>query len=573
MISRRNRHRLELQSLEARCVLNTAYIATDLVSDQAGVAAVTDANLVNAWGIAVNPTGAFWVSSNGADMSTLYTGDVGGSPLVKNSLEVTIPGGAPTGQVFNGTSDFVVTSGAASGPARFIFAAESGIVSGWSPAVPPPAPSTAAQVAFTASDGAIYKGIALANNGTANFLYLADFHNAKIDVLDSSYHLVHLSGSFTDPNLPAHFAPFNIAAIGGKLYVAYAKQDADAEDEVAGRGLGFVDVYDTNGNFLQRLASRDRLNAPWAMIQAPSNFGDFSNDILVGNFGDGKINAYDATSGKFQGTLSESSGHPLVIDGLWGLAFGNGSVAGETSTLYYAAGPDDETHGLFGKITANAAGTSPVTAVQTGADLVITGSRNDDNVHVNLEKHGTQLSVRSRGKLIGTFDPTTLGTIQFNGLAGNDRIFVNHRIAITTILRGGAGNDMLIGGGGSNVLLGGSGNDILFGDHGRDVLIGGDGRDFLWGGANDDLLIAGRTSYDDSNSNLLSILGEWTSTESYAVRRDRLRLGSGGLPILDATSVFDTDVHDALIGGAGLDWFFAGTNDRLHDRHSNESLN
>src|SRR5262245_16197753 len=200
----RLRWRPQVEALEQRCVLATAYLASDLVSDQPGVAPVTDANLVNAWGIAVNPTGAFWVSSNGADISTLYTGDVAGSKVVMNSLEVTIPGGAPTGQVFNRTSDFVVTHGTTNGVAAFIFASTSGIVSGWNPGAPTGSLSTQAQVGYTAMDGAIYKGIALANNGTANFLYVADFHNAKIDVLDTNFHIAHLGGSFADPNLPEH---------------------------------------------------------------------------------------------------------------------------------------------------------------------------------------------------------------------------------------------------------------------------------------------------------------------------------------------------------------------------------
>src|SRR5262249_11167941 len=159
---------------------------------------------------------------------------------------------------------------------------------------------------YPAPDGAIYKGIALANNGSGNFLYLADFHNGKIDVLDSTFHLTTLDGSFTDPNLPAGYAPFNIALLNGKLYVTYAKQDADAEDDVAGHGHGFIDVFDLNGHFEQRLVSRGELNSPWGMVIAPSGFGDFGGDLLVGNFGDGRIHAYDPSTGDFKGTLSES---------------------------------------------------------------------------------------------------------------------------------------------------------------------------------------------------------------------------------------------------------------------------
>jgi uncharacterized protein (TIGR03118 family) len=575
--------RLTVESLEARAVpAATAYLATDLVSDQAGVAPITDPNLVNAWGIAINPLGAFWVSSNGKDLSTVYTGDVNGNPLAKSSLEVTIPGGAPTGQVFNDTADFVVSSGAASGPAVFIFASESGEVTGWNPlvGVAPGAtpPSTTAEVGFTATDGAIYKGIALANNGTGNFLYLADFHNAKIDVLDGTFTKVTLGtggfGTFTDPNLPAGYAPFNVAAIGGKLYVAYAKQDAAAEDEVAGLGLGIVDVFDLNGTFQNRLISGGTLDAPWAVVQAPAGFGDFSGDLLVGNFGNGRINAFDPTTGAFAGTLSSSPGHPLVVDGLWGLAFGNGTTVGGATSLYYAAGPDDETHGLFGKITANAAGTSPVTAVlNANGDLIITGSRDNDKIQVKLSKQDQQVVVTAGGKTIQTFDLAAVGTIQFDGLAGNDRIQVSNHITVATVLIGGAGNDMLIGGAGDNVLVGGTGNDQLFGQGGADVLIGGDGRDLLQGRAGDDLLIGGSTTFDADPGSLLQILGEWTSTDPYATRVDKLRNGTGGPPKLDPTTVTDDLLKDLLMGGMGLDWFFAGTGDLTPGKVAAELMN
>jgi uncharacterized protein (TIGR03118 family) len=471
--------------------------------------------------------------------------------------------------VFNGTSDFVVTNGTDSAPALFIFASETGQVSGWNPAVPP---VTTAKTMFTATDGAIYKGIALANNGTANLLYLADFHNNQVDVLDTTFHLTTLAGNFTDPNLPAGYAPFNVAAINGKLYVAYAKQDADKEDEIAGAGLGFVDVFDLNGNFQQRLASRGALNAPWAIVQAPTNFGDFSGDLLVGNFGDGRINAFDPTTGSFRGTLSSSPGHPIVIDGLWGLTFGNGLTAGDTTTLYYAAGPDDETHGLFGKITANPAGTPAVTASLSNGALLITGSRDNDQVMVKLAKGNQQVVVTAGGKTVGTFDLVDVGTIEFNGMAGNDRIQVANQLGVTTVLNGGAGNDMLIGGGGNNVLVGDTGNDKLFGASGRDILICGDGQDRLLGRGNDDILIGGSTSHDGNNTELLQILDEWTSTDSYATRVDKLHNGTG-VPALNVTTVTDDGLRDFLLGGAGLDWFFAGLQDLMPGKLSAEQLN
>src|SRR5205823_1047929 len=281
----------------------------------------------------------------------------------------------------------------------------------------------------------------------------------------------------------------NVALLNGKLYVSYAKQDADAEDDVAGRGNGFVSVFETNGHFDGRLVSRGDLNSPWGMAIATPNFGDFSNDLLVGNFGDGKIHAYNPTTGAEVGTLNESPGHPLVIDGLWGLAFGAGRGVGDPNALYYAAGPDDEAHGLFGKITANPAGTNPVSAKLTGSDLIITGSRDADRVEV--ETHGTKIVVESGEKKIGEFDAAAVGTIRFSGLAGDDVLTVDRRVTATVLADGGAGNDLIVGGGGNNVLLGNAGNDVLVGGSGRDVLIGGDGRDVLVGRGGDDILIGG----------------------------------------------------------------------------------
>ncbi len=552
---------------------STAYLATDLVSDQPGVAPILDPALINAWGIALSATGgAFWVSSEGAGVATLYSGDLPGVPLTKAALEVSIPGGHPTGQVFNPTTDFVVSSGAASGTARFIFASLTGAVTGWNPAVPPPAPSTTAQLAFQATDNAIYTGIALANNGAGNFLYLADFRNRQIDVLDASFHLVTLAGSFTDPGLPADYAPFNVAVLGGKLYAAYAKQNATGDEEITGAHLGFVDVFDLNGNFERRLVSQGDLDAPWAMVLAPAGFGDFSGALLVGNFGDGRINAYDVATGAHLGTLSESPGHPVEIDGLWGLTFGNGVTAGSATTLYYAAGPDDERHGLFGKITANPAGTSPVQATLTGGDLVINGSRNDDDVDVDLGKD-QRIVVSSGGKEIGSFDLASVSTIQFHGWAGDDRVKIDKNIGVLAILDGGAGNDTLSAGGGNAILLGGPGDDDLQGSDHRDVLIGGGGADRLRAGSDDDLLIGGATVYDGNVPALLQILAEWTSSDSYTTRIDKLRNGTDGLPKLDSTTVLDDGAVDTLRGNQGLDWFFAGPDDALPDRTAAEQVN
>jgi uncharacterized protein (TIGR03118 family) len=568
-----------IEQLEDRSNPSTAYLATDLISDQPGVGLITDPTLINAWGISMSPTSPFWVSSNGADLSEVYSGDVGGSALTQ-PFKVTIPGGAPTGQVFNNTgsaTDFTVSDGTNSAAAVFLFASEAGMITGWNPTVGGSPPSTTAEIGFTAPDGAIYKGLALATNAGSNFLYAADFHNNKIDVIDGSFQKVTLGTgnfeSFTDPNLPAGFAPFNIALIGGKLYVSYAKQDATAQDDVAGIGNGFIDVFETNGHFDQRLVSGDRLNSPWGMVQAPASFGDFSNALLVGNFGDGRIFAYDPTTGARLGTLRESPGHPLVIDGLWGLAFGNGVAAGDATSLYYAAGPADETHGLFGKITANAAGTNPVTAILTGGDLTITGSRGDDHVQVSINPLGTMLVVRAGGQRVDRFDLAAVGTIRFNGLAGNDTFFVDPRVSATVVADGGAGNDLLIGGGGNNILLGSTGNDLLFGGASRDILIGGTGQDHLAGGFNDDILVGGSTTHDDDATALLQILDTWTSSQSYTDRIAAIRAGTGGVPILDSSTVTDDAVADQLFGGQGLDWFFGIAPDVLHGQKSNEQAN
>jgi uncharacterized protein (TIGR03118 family) len=318
----------------------------DVVADQPGVARLTDPNLVNAWGIAAGPATPLWVADNGTNVSTIYPGvrpeDVTISPLVVNTAT-----DGPTGIVFNPTEGFKVGGQRA----LFIFDSEAGDITGWAPGVPPPPPSTMAQPAAHV-DGAIFKGLALVDTGHGAFLYAADFHNARIDVFDDTFHQVRTRpGAFRDRRIPKGFAPFNVQEINGKLYVTYAKQDADAEDEVAGAGLGFVDVYSPHGTLLQRLVRRGRLNAPWGLTIAPKGFGRFGGDILVGNFGgQGRINAYDARTGAFRGTLRDEHHRPIAIDGLWGLRFGNG-VTGTPGTLIFSAGPADEEHGLLGFIT------------------------------------------------------------------------------------------------------------------------------------------------------------------------------------------------------------------------------
>ncbi|MFM0402223.1 TIGR03118 family protein [Paraburkholderia aspalathi] len=324
-----------------------SFTSSVLVSDGAVSAPHTDPNLKNGWGVAFNPKGFVWVADNGTSVATLYDGNG-----VPQSLVVSIPNGTsgtanPTGIVFNGTTDFTVTQGGKSGVGAFIFSGEGGTITAWAPAV---APTNAIVMFDGGSAGAVYKGLALASNGTANFLYATDFHNNRIDVFDTNFAKVAMPGKFQDATLPAGFAPFGIQAIGSKLFVTYAKQDAAAHDNVDGSGLGFVDVFDTSGNLLQHFASAGPLNAPWGVAQAPGNFGRFSGDILIGNFGDGTINAFDPASGQSLGTINLSNGTTFVQPGLWGIAFGNGLDNQPTNTLFFAAGPNDEANGVYGRI-------------------------------------------------------------------------------------------------------------------------------------------------------------------------------------------------------------------------------
>jgi uncharacterized protein (TIGR03118 family) len=321
------------------------YVANALVSDTAATQALNhDANLVNAWGLAFNPQGFSWVANAGTGTSTLYSGTG-----VPQSLVVTLNQGSPSGIVFNGTTSFAITENAKTGPAPFIFATLQGQISAWAPAVDG---THAFTIVDESTSGDVYTGLAI-STGATNRLYAADFAHGDVSVFDGSFTEVTTAGGFVDPTLPAGYAPFGIQQIGGKIYVAYAQPDP-VTHEKTGAGLGLVDVFDLQGNLLTHLVpTGGALNAPWGLAMAPANFGKFSNMLLVGNFGDGKINAYDPATGAMAGTVSNNDGSAIVVPGLWALQFGNDLNNQPSNTLFYTAGPGNEQHGLYGRIDMN----------------------------------------------------------------------------------------------------------------------------------------------------------------------------------------------------------------------------
>jgi len=318
----------------------SSYMQTNLVGNLPGVANNTDSQLSNPWGIAFVQGDAFWIADNNSGLSTLY--DAQGN---KTQLVVTIPTaktnpcnpGCPSGIVANTTADF--------GGGLFLFDTEDGIIASWTTG------SNAVTVVDNSASGAVYKGLALLSNGSGNFLLAANFRSGKIDVLDRNFKPASLSGTFTDPNLDAGLAPHGVHVINNSVYVAYALQDTPKHDPINGSGNGTVDVFDLNGNFVKRLASGGVLNSPWGVVIAPATFGAFANDILVGNFGDGSINAYDPSSGKSLGQLADSNSQAIMNPGLWDMVFGKGGT-GDPNTLYLTAGGSDETQGLFATIVA-----------------------------------------------------------------------------------------------------------------------------------------------------------------------------------------------------------------------------
>jgi len=394
---------------------SNAYQQTNLASDMAGVAAHTDPQLVNPWGIAFFPGGPFWVADNNSGFSTLY--DANGN---KQGLVVTIPPasgtgmGTPTGIVANTTTKF--------GGYGFIFDTEDGAIVGWKTG------TSGVRTAINAS--AVYKGLALITNATGSFLLATNFNTGAVDVYDTNFQLTLLPGNFTDPNLPSGYAPFGIHLIGGMVYVTYAKQDAAKHDPVLGNGLGFVSVFDLNGSFVKRFASAGMLNAPWGVVMAPSSgFGALSGALLVGNFGVGGINAYNATTGKSLGMMKNAKGMAIHNSGLWDMVFGAGGT-GSPTTLYLTAGIQGESHGLFASISVvpvsllpaaiklsapvNTTSTAKTATLANNTSSSITISSiavSDTHFVITSNTCGASLAAGATCKIKVAFAPTAMGKV------------------------------------------------------------------------------------------------------------------------------------------------------------------
>jgi uncharacterized protein (TIGR03118 family) len=373
------RRHLRIECLEERSLPSSGFIETPLVSDIPHLAAHTDSNLINPWGFIVTPEGQFRVAVNGAGNAPLITaqGTVIGPAVVlpppPNSPRGTTS--APDGAVPNTTGDFVINFNSRSAPAAALFSTEDGTIIGWNPQL---SQRTGVLAAVQSATGAVYKGLAMGSAGGANYLYATDFHNGTVTVFDKNFQLHTFSaGQFTDTTAPAGFAPFGVVNINGTLFVSYAKQNAEKHDDVAGPGNGFIDEFDTSGNFLKHFAlgtaaggALTVLNSPWGMTVAPAGFGDFGGDLLVGNFGDSHVSVFMMTgmmTGSFVDQLRGTNGQPLVLDagvtgsggntkGLWGIGFGNGQGGAGTRTLFFASGINDEGDGVFGMVNGDRSG-------------------------------------------------------------------------------------------------------------------------------------------------------------------------------------------------------------------------
>jgi uncharacterized protein (TIGR03118 family) len=339
----------------------TAYTNVNLISDIPGLAQVTDPNVKDAWGFTFAPDGPFFLVNTNSSYATTYRVNPGTDEVVKVAPDLPVPElaafpfGGPTDVVFNDTRDFVIGQPGNTGPARYIMTGLDGTLSAWRPGM-----SQAVIVANNSASALAYTGLALGRNRLGHFLYAANCAQARIDVYDTNFNLVNVSGGFANPAVPGYYMPFNIQNIAGNLYVAYAVFNPNTMEEEKDPGKGIVAVFDTDGNLIRNIAIGTdaggpywQLNAPWGFAIAPARFGDFSGALLVGNFGDGAINAFDPSTHAFLGQLLAPSGQPLKIDGLWALGVGNGGEAGSTQKLYFSAGPNNESDGLFGYIKAH----------------------------------------------------------------------------------------------------------------------------------------------------------------------------------------------------------------------------
>ena len=388
------------------CIVTAAaqtnsYQQTNLVSDMAGVANNTDSKLINPWGISFFPGQPFWIADNNSGYSTIY--DANG--VSQFSVLIPAPPGdaspaTPTGTVINQTSGFKVNGF----PSQFLFDSEDGTISGWYNS------GNAVLLVNRSTNGAVYKGLAMIANASGSFLVATNFNSGQVEVFDSNFNLATLAGSFTDPSLPAGYAPFGIQPIGSQVFVTYALQDGAKHDPVSGAGNGFVSVFDVNGNFVNRFASNGTLNAPWGTVQASSSFGMFSNDLLIGNFGDGTVNAFDA-KGNYLGQLKDQTGATITNGSLWALVFGAGGT-GDPNTLYFTAGLAKEGHGLFGALAASTVGTSDFSlAPSPQSGTVTAGGSMNFTLTVTPANGFSNLVTFSCGAPSGitcTFNPTSI---------------------------------------------------------------------------------------------------------------------------------------------------------------------
>jgi len=404
---------------------SNAYVQTNLVSNTTGVAAVTDPNLVDPWGVSYSATGVFWVSNHLSATSTLYNGSGTITPtvvIIPKGAASTFTQGRPTGQVQNNLSATFPTAFLLPAPngkvASFIFSDDDGTITAWNGSV---TASTAVVTVDNSKANAVYKGMAIGTSAIGATIYAANFRSGNIDVFNGAWQQVTLAGAFADPQVPSGFAPFNIWNLNGKLYVTYAKQDANKFLDVAGAGNGYVAEFDLNGNLIAHLASGGALNSPWGVAIAPAGWGAFGGDLLIGNFGDGRINAYNTSFGFYAGYLQDMNGNPITISGLWALIFGNGKSGGDTKTLYFLAGvPNGSSvpRGLIGSLAPPAAITSITNAASEVAGAVAPG----EIVEISGQTVGPSPSVTSTIPATGNL-PTTGGpavgatTVTFNGTA------------------------------------------------------------------------------------------------------------------------------------------------------------